>query len=130
MGHLQIQVDCFVVRRFIVPSPEPCQWQWECPSSVVCCALLLVPETSRNPCERPIRLLSRQACQRDMAGTVLPIIRAANGQFTIDFDVCNELTPIGPHVLKAAFFTLFIAWPEYLTTLCIVNAGSPMLATL
>lgn len=38
---------------------------------------------------------------------------------------------MGPHVLNFAFLMFFFAYcPEYLTMLWIVNAGSPILATL
>lgn len=41
------------------------------------------------------------------------------------------LTPMGPHVLNLAFLMFFFAYsPEYRTMLCMVNAGSPILATL
>ena len=38
-------------------------------------------------------------------------------------------TPIGPYVLILTFFASFNALPEYLTMLCIVNAGKPIEAT-
>jgi hypothetical protein len=37
---------------------------------------------------------------------------------------------MGPHVLRVAFLTFFIAFPEYLTMLWMVKAGNPILARL
>jgi hypothetical protein len=42
----------------------------------------------------------------------------------------RTLTPIGPYVLIVVFFAFFNALPEYLTILCMVKAGKPILAML
>ena len=50
--------------------------------------------------------------------------------FSGEYTRIQGLTPMGPYVLNLTFLTSFIARPEYRTILCIVKAGSPILATL
>jgi hypothetical protein len=41
-----------------------------------------------------------------------------------------KLTPIGDQVRRSALFAFFTIFPEYFTTLWIVNAGNPIEARL